>query len=199
MLLGDFAYASNSNRCADVSEFVYHGSKDQTLKILKSSTSTHGKKWVYATPDLAVAASFLVRAGDFHFGIGLDDNSVFSITERYKDSFALFKGAKGSIYKLSSDGFLINQTGWNLEVVNPDNVVVLEELPVIDAFDLLQKLESEGRLKLYYYPERPSWIPANDKDLVVKAVLWNEEKQLLKLHPHLKELLQEVQSQELAP
>lgn len=173
--------------------YVYHGSLAQNLKILKPHQSTHGKNWVYATPDLAIAASFLIGAGDFVFGIGLDDNKVFSITERYKGAFDLCKGLRGSIYKLSSDGFLSNQTDWDLEVVNPKEVLILDELPIIDAYEFLKQLEAEGRVKLYYYPDRPSWIPVDDSDIIRKAVLWTRGnfptagEELLQLHPNLKD------------
>ncbi|NGX52305.1 MAG: hypothetical protein KR126chlam5_00602 [Candidatus Anoxychlamydiales bacterium] len=54
---------------------------DPQSEILKPHQSTHRKNWVYAIPDLAMAASFLVRAGDFHFGNGVElVTSAFFIT-----------------------------------------------------------------------------------------------------------------------
>ncbi len=167
-----FSFADNDEFLVIQSKFVYHASLTQNLKILKPYQACHGKKWVYAAPNLAVATSFLTSASDFDFGIGIDDNGVFSITERYKGAFDLYKGMSGSIYKLSSDGFLSNQTTWDLEVVNPNEVQILEEKPIIDAFDFLKQLEAAGRLKLYYFPNRPSCFPLDDSDIIIKAVLW---------------------------
>ena len=126
-------------------------------------------------------------------GTIIDDNGVFSITERYPKTFDLYKGLSGSIYKLSSDGFLSNQTTWSLEIVNSNKVLVLEELPIIDTYNFLKQLETAGCLKLYHYPNKPSWSPLEDSDIIKKAVIWTREIssdvgiEFLQLHPHLKD------------
>lgn len=174
------------------SEYVYHGSLVKNLTILKPQKSTHGKDWVYGVSDPAIAASFIVKASDFDFAFAVDDDGVFSVTERYKGAFNLYKGESGSLYKLSSDGFLQGQTSWDVEAVSTEDASVLEEIVIADAYKFLKELESLGCIHLYYYPNRPSFIPADDSDLVSKAVLWTKEsatvrEQFLQLHPHLKE------------
>jgi hypothetical protein len=176
-----------------LAEYVYHGSSIHNLKQLKPSTSTHGVSWVYATPLLPVAASFMVEASDFDLAFTLDDKGKFCIVERYKKAFDLYKDHSGSIYTLSSTGFISHQTSWELEVINPKEVAVIEELRVDDIIEFLKRLEQEGQVKLYYYPDRPSQIPTNDSDLIEKALLWTKantpgvEGQFFRLHPHLKD------------
>jgi hypothetical protein len=188
-----FSFADNVTFPTVQSEYVYQGSSLQNLKSLKPLPSTQGKNWVIAMPDMAIAAGFIVNAGDFNFCWSIDDDGIFSITERYKGAFDLCKRATGSIYKLSSNGFVFHQTGWDPEVVNAQEVFVLEEFPISDIYEVLKQLEADGRLKLYYYPTRPSGIPVDDSDIIRKAVLWTRGnfpsagKEFLQLHPHLKD------------
>lgn len=40
-------------------KYVYHGSSNSNLKIIKTHRSTHLENWVYATPSKAIATIFL--------------------------------------------------------------------------------------------------------------------------------------------
>lgn len=172
------------------SDCVYHGSRVQNLKGIKPNLSTHGASYVYAASDLGIAASFIVAADDFDFAWTIDENGIFSIVERYPGAFELYKGLSGSIYTLSPKGFLHHQTSWDAELVSTEEAEVIEETQIEDVLAFLKLLDSEGKLKLYYYPDRPKSIPENDEDLIEKALDWMQmdpsiEKRFLKLHPDL--------------
>lgn len=173
-------------------EYVYHGSSRHHLKELRPSISRHGVNWIYATPFLAVATSFMIEANDFDFIFTFNDEGIYSIVERYKGALNLYH-REGSIYTLPSNDFLSHQTPSELEVVNSQPVRVLEELYVDDILQFLVYLEGKGQLKLYHYPHRPSHVPIDDRDLIDIALSWKKanmfgvEKQFFRLHPHLKE------------
>lgn len=70
---------------------VYHSSKTRGLKTILPSTSTHGRKWVYATKDLVLAALFLATTGgDFTCCIGRDKiTGKPYLCERFRGAFDL--------------------------------------------------------------------------------------------------------------
>ncbi len=173
---------------------LYHGSLAQNLKILKPQKSTHGESWVYATYDPAIAASFIATASDFDFTIIINEKGICSFVERYENAFDLYRGVEGSIYQLPAKKFLAYQTTWDAEFVSPEEAPVLKEQIIPDVYEFLKQLEAEGKIHLYYYPDRPSCIPADDSDIVEKAVLWSKEnapnntkEKFLTLHNHLKD------------
>ena len=52
-------------------EYVYHGSKEPGLKVMKPRNSTHQQKWVYASPSKAIATIFISNGGsDLYYHLG---------------------------------------------------------------------------------------------------------------------------------
>lgn len=190
-------YSSQAVTFSVKHKVLYHGSLTRNLKILKPQKSTHGESWVYATYDPAIAASFIATASDFDFTIIIDEVGICSIIERYENAFDLYRGVKGSIYQLPANKFLASQTTWSAEFVSPEETPVLKEQIIPDVYEFLKQLEAKGKIHLYYYPNRPPCIPADDSDIVRKAALWSKEdgssktaEAFLKLHPHLKDQYQ---------
>ena len=146
--------------------FVYHCSTIKGITEFRPQASTHGKSWVYATKHLAIAATFLGKWNDFDFALGTYDDNPPHLVERYKEAFKkIYSNSKGSIYKLSSDGFLENQTNFDEEVVNPNHVKVIEEIHINNAKEYLEELFEQGLLSLFYYPDRPSQMTKGDNDI----------------------------------
>ena len=124
---------SISNISAFGTQFVYHASPKSGLTKLEPSVSTHGKNWVYATKHIGIVAAYLGRWGDFDLGQGsCGEDSKVHLVERYKGAFQKVYGSSkgGSIYKLDAKGFLTGKTRFDLEVVNPSTVAVVEEIVV---------------------------------------------------------------------
>lgn len=160
------------NKAPRLSKYVYHCSPLSDVKTLNTRVGTHGKAWVYATKEMVMSAVFLGReGGDFTCMIGRNKDGIVYITERFKGAFDLRYKESGSIYKLSSKGFLENKTSWNEEVVSPAPVKVLEEIAVKDVREYLKGLEKEKRLIIAHYPER-YMLPENDTDLVSRGIEW---------------------------
>lgn len=173
---------------------VYHASRRQGLRLIKPRRSTHGKAWVYATVDPALAACFLGNlGGDFTCAVGRDPGTGKPfLCERFPGAFELrYRGVKGSIYVLPGEAFREGETGWEEEVVSPEPVVPLREIRVDDAARYLLALERSKKLLIVRYPEKIAGIPDDDEDLVWRAVVWYRRfgplvlRELGKYHPNL--------------
>ena len=97
----------------------------------------------------------------------------------------------GSLYTLSGKNFISGKTGWSAEVVSEfDEDVICEEY-IDNVFDKLKELNDKGELSLYLYPNRPSFIPKDNSDLIPKVIKWQKRginiEQFFKLYPELKE------------
>jgi hypothetical protein len=175
-------------------KYVYHSSKTQNLKTIIPKPSTHKIPWVYATKDIATTAMFLGEFSDFICQTGNGDNDIPYIFERFEGAFDLaFKDRKGSIYKLLGKNFKEGQTTWSAEVVSDQEEKVIEEYKVNNVIEYLEKLENEGKLKIYRYPEKFKYIPEDKSDLVERGVQWTIDfsedvlTQVQKYHPDILE------------
>lgn len=183
-----------------LSQYVYHASIVRGLRKLNPKKSTHGKVWVYATKHLEVAAAFLARWSDFDLALGRSASGKVYLAERYKNALeSVYRNSNGSVYVLSSKGFIEGMTQWEEEVVNPNEVQIQKEIEITDTWQYLQKLKTEGSLELYLYPERPADVPLDDSDLLEKVILWTHQmgsgdmkSRFLFLHPGLGARLEEM-------
>ena len=182
-------------------QYVYHASPTQNIKVINSHVSTHQKKWIYAKADPDRTVPFLGHWGDYDLALGSCDRSsgVEFIVERYKGAFdKAFKGHSGSIYQLSGKGFSINPQNAT-ELVYAEAAKVEEEYQISDTAAHLRSLQQKGKYKIYYFPSRPSCVPADDSDIIDKAVRWinigtfgDQKTIFLKRHPHLRDRLEEA-------
>ena len=135
------------------------------------------KNWVYATPSLAIATIFLSNKGnDLYYYIGGSGTkeSPIVLVERKKNMFKDIFNVSGTIYKLNGNNFLENQTGWSMEVVSNKDEEVVEEYTIDNVYNELIKLAKQGKLKLYFYPDRPNFIPFDNSDLIPKVKGWEK-------------------------
>ena len=158
-------------------KYVYHGSHIPDLKVIKPHKSTHQQNWVYATSSKAVATIFLSnKHSDLYYYLGgNDEDNNLVLVERKKGMFKDIFNVSGSIYKLSSKNFLNGITGWSMEVVSNREEQVLEEEKITDVYEELIKFNDEGKIKLYLYPNRPSYIPLDNSDLIPKVIRWSKK------------------------
>lgn len=158
-------------------KYVYHGSHIPDLKVIKPHKSTHQQNWVYATSSKAVATIFLSnKHSDLYYYLGgNDEDNNLVLVERKKGMFKDIFNVSGSIYKLSSKNFLNGITGWSMEVVSNREEQVLEEEKITDVYEELIKFNDEGKIKLYLFPNRPSYIPLDNSDLIPKVIRWSKK------------------------
>lgn len=152
---------------------LYHSSNLEGLKEIVPRKSTHGTPYVYATPFVEVATLFLTRWNDFLMTLVTtfeNDHLQIKIIERYPNAFKeIFEGKKGFIYLLDDENFKVS-TDWACERVSEQSEAVLESLLIEDVYQCIKDFESEGRIELYYYPNRPDDIPKDDTDMIQKAI-----------------------------
>ncbi len=159
------------------SKVVYHASRSQGLTLIKPSTSTHNRKWVYATRDIAVAAAFLSPVGgDFTCAIGRDhETGRMFVCERFQGAFDLrYEGVSGSIYVLPGELFMEAETHWDEEVISEHPIRPIREIRVANVKEYLLSLADEEKLILRSYPDKMPGIPDDDEDLVYRAAIWHK-------------------------
>ncbi|MBD3329274.1 hypothetical protein GF357_02155 [Candidatus Dojkabacteria bacterium] len=153
---------------------VYHSSHIKGLKKLEPKESTHGEKWVYATKDIPTSAMFIGKNYDLINQIGTW-KGVPSIYERFKGALKYaYKGQSGSIYVLDGKTFEEGKTSWSAEVISTQPVEVIEEIHIEDAYEYLQKLHNEGKIKIYEYPNTPRGGLENKEDIIKRVVEWTK-------------------------
>ncbi len=175
--------------------YVYHGSPISGLTYIEPRISTHGKKYVYATKDKALALVFLQKHNDYLTNISYTDDGKLELTERVVDVFKdIFKGKSGFLYYLDSTNFLEGQTSFSPEVVSEVTEQVLHCDTISCCYAKLQEMALNNEIVFYTYPDRPDYIPKDDSDLIRKTKLFiehsNNKEEIIQYaidkHPHLK-------------
>ena len=152
---------------------LYHGSTIGNLKVLKPKISTHGHPYVYATPLIGIAVGYLGKWNDFDISTGTYNNIPYMV-ERYPNAMKRIFKNTGYIYtvdsklftnKIENDG-KIEMMGFELVSSNP--VKVLGMRTIDNPYEYILDLPSDD-INVYLYPDRPDFIPKNDRDLLDKA------------------------------
>ena len=173
--------------------YVYHGSSVPNLKIIKPRKSAHIKEWVYGSPSIAVSTIFLSPMhSDYYYHLEGDGvNYDLILVERKEGMFREIFNYNGYIYILDGTNFKSGLTGWTAEVVSEHEEKVIDTIYVENIYEELIRLNREGKLKLYLYPLRPSYIPLDNSDLIPKVIRWQERglniDRFFEIYPELKE------------
>ena len=181
-------------------KYVYHGSSIPNLKIIKPNESTHMKKWVYACASKAISIIFLSPLGnDLYYSSGDGINYPVELVERKKGMFKKIFDCSGYIYKLDATNFKSGQTSWTAELVSDKEEKVIETIYIENVYKELIKLNEEGLIKIYLYPERPNRIPNDNSDLIYKVIKWQKNgfdiNKFYKLYPELKDKFLQISSE----
>ena len=175
-------------------EYVYHGSNIPNLKIIKKHKSTHMQEWVYACYSKAIATIFLSPLhSDLYYVLSGDGRKYpVELIERKQGMFKKIFNCSGYIYRLNSSNFKENQTGWSAEVVSDKDEKVISSKYIENVYDELIKLNDDGQIKLYLYPNRPNYVPLDNSDLIPKVLRWYKNgfdiNKFYDLYPELKEM-----------
>jgi len=115
---------------------------------------------------------FLGNHSDIINQTGFTDGTPY-IAERFEGALEYaYKNKTGSIYTLKGLDFMAGMTTFTREFVCDHSCEVVEEQKIDDALIEVLQLESEGRVKIYRYPNLPFWMPADKSDLIEKVVEW---------------------------
>lgn len=183
-------------------EYVYHGSKIHGLKELIPHKSTHGV-YVYATKSKEIATIMSKKCGDdATYSLTTNKEGKLDLVERLPHAFDKMFSNDFSLYMLDNSLFKNINTGFN-EVVSDTVVPVIKEESYDSLMDAIKKLAEDGLINIYYFPNRPDYIPADDSDLIDKIrniYIKKMQKQYTNreiarwifLHPNLEEELRQI-------
>lgn len=153
--------------------------------------SHHGKCYVYGARNPVVSTLFIVPWNDYIFRVGYDMDQLY-IVENYEGAFQqIFANQKGCLYGLDSRTFQKNNKLWHGELVSEYQARVLDVVEYDNILNVLLDYVQKGQLCMYDYPNRPSFYPNDDDDLLIKAVKnierfgECEKEKFLSAHPHL--------------
>ncbi|HLE11359.1 MAG: hypothetical protein A2504_17060 [Bdellovibrionales bacterium RIFOXYD12_FULL_39_22] len=158
-------------------KYVYHGSHVQNMKVLIPIEGSHKKPWVYAAKEIEYCATFIHRkgtGGDFSsVSYRDDDTGLMCICERYSGALdRMYDGVSGSIYILPGETFREDDMTFDAEVISEVAVRPVEEIKISNMKEFLLQQCKENKFKIYFHPNRPSWVPTDDEDIVFKAVIY---------------------------
>lgn len=152
-----------------MNKYVYHGTSIGGIKVLKPNVSTHLKPYVYATTNKVIALLFMSHSnGDLDTvisGCGTVNNPCV-LVERWNGAFNKRYNKPGYLYELNSNNFKKEDGLWEPEVVSEVEEKVIKEVYISCIFDELIKHSKKGEIKLFMYPDRPSYIPVDNSDLI---------------------------------
>lgn len=182
---------------------LYHGSKVHNMKVIEPRESTHGN-YVYATPVKALAIHFSKRCGDdltYDIGHYTSKEGPWELVEKIPGAFEKMYSNDSSLYTISDDTFKDINTGFE-EVVSEEPVDVISEEYYESVFDAIVKLEKEGLIKIYRYPNKPEGRPKDNSDIIDKWRFYKEKlgrthdkykfDRLFGLHPELMDKINEL-------
>lgn len=136
---------------------LYHISPVHGLKELLPHASTHSAAYVYAVRSLTTGLLFGTPHDDFDFFID-EAEGIAVLMECYPGAFdRIFDGVSCAIYELPEEGFQSGITGWDAELVCPQAVPVLREIPVPSLRERLLAEEAAGRLRIHRYEKSAAY------------------------------------------
>lgn len=144
------------------SKVYYHVSNVPNLKVLEPRISTHGKKWVYATPypHLALLFGSTKSMGDFDGICGMTSEGEKMIpffVEAYEGALKrTFQGESCSIYEVDKKDFVDGKTSFSAEVVSEKPVKILKETRIDDLYECLLDLIEKKEIVFQPYSDKSS-------------------------------------------
>ena len=114
---------------------LYHASKQAGIKELIPQVSTHGKEYVYALDHRITAILFGAPKDDFDIILDETDGKPV-IFECYPNALRKIYSKKSCfVYGVDEEGFLLNKTGWEPELVCEHTVPVISEEKIENIYD----------------------------------------------------------------
>jgi hypothetical protein len=136
-------------------KFLYHGSQIQGIKEFVPKEAGYGKKYVYATSEIALAVIFSCKGRSSYianWGTGKNPGNVPFFTERKKGIInELYSGKEASIYVFSREGFYHDKRMSSHEWISEKKVKPIKEIKIKDVKKYLMRLSKEGKIKITLY------------------------------------------------
>ena len=174
----------------------YHASQTRGLRVLLPSVSTHGKAYVYAIRNRLTALLFGAPKDDFDLLLD-EQNGVPVAFEAYPGALQRVYSGKGcSLYEVSEDSFLPDQTGWEPEWVSTRAVPVLREERVEDLYGELLRAASQGDCLLRRYSEEEAYRAFLKEELSERVLQFGLTKERMDADPRFQRYLNRILTEE---
>lgn len=139
-----------------MTEYAYHCSSEGGIEEFEPKVSSHGKAYVYATPNKSLALVFGVKGhNDFwvHPSYNYKDNTcVFTeMSPNALDKY--YRGKSAYLYTVNKDEFT-ECTGWKGEICSPNPVKPLKVEYIEDLGQAILKEQKTGHLTFIPFEER---------------------------------------------
>lgn len=134
-------------------EILYHGSPKK-LDVLKPFVSTHGKAYVYASPDYNFALCYAGKPwDDFKINQSVYNGHVV-LTEIEKGAFREYFDCPGYMYSFPADEFKTFPGAGKSELVSTSEVHATDVRYIPNVLSEIKNSD----IKLYTYPNLPTFI-----------------------------------------
>lgn len=178
--------------------FVYHGSPQGDLPVLKARKGTHQKECIYATDSEAVALLFMGKGrGDLDVMIATIDG-MLSLVERRPGILKQLYDKSGFLYELDGRTFEHYDYLWSREVISFESELApLRCILIPNILEAIQEQEQNGALKVYRYPDRPLQMPLDNSDLIDEYISMERKGctgvvgDLLEVYPEFSDIVRE--------
>lgn len=178
---------------------VYHGSPCGDIKQLTRRISTHQKKFVYATKNPVIALLFMGKGmGDLDTAISYSSHGKVTLVERRPGILEKLYLKSGYLYELDGTNFEHYDYLWDPEVISFSDEPVLRCTRIDNILQQPLLMQEQGKIKIYRYPDRPSFIPLDNSDLIEKYVGFskmghpNAIRHLLEVYPEFQDRVEEI-------
>ena len=163
---------------------LYHVSKIPNLTVLQPHVSTHGKAYVYATPNVECSLFFggNMSFGDFDGIYGVDNNIAY-FYEAYKGALKRrFDNAVCYIYEVDPSTFIEGKTTFNGELVSEKPVKILNCKKIESIYNILLELNNQSKIILHFYQDSEEYkniIDAHIADRIVRFNVLNHKNDII--------------------
>lgn len=184
-----------------MNKIVFHGSNNGMIKKFAPIESTQHGKYVYATENFEIAGIFGFKMSSIARTLMFDNFGNLIVCERIKD-YMKNNDCPVFIYAMDGKNFeYFDKDNWgNHEVRTTQRVKPKKIIKFDSAVEMLKQFANEGKIKLYFYPEKPEFLPKNDYDLIQNAAsiyAMNKKNidsldELLLVHPNFKNAIEVI-------
>ena len=130
--------------------YLYHGSRIQNLRILSPQNAGYNEVLVCATTEKAFAAIFINRKGSLLASWGRINKIPYYCERKPRIFNECYKNQKSSIYILLESDFYCDKKRWIEERVSKNTVNVIYEIKINDIANYLLTLDKQGNLKIIF-------------------------------------------------
>ena len=137
-------------------EYAYHCTSNGDIKEFIPHVSSHGKAYVYATPNKSLALVFGVpEHGDYVVHPLYDSiSNTCTFVEMQPDALAkYYRGKSAYLYTVNKDNFT-ETTGWKGEICSSNPVKPIKVEYIEDLEQAILNEQKSGRLELIQFDER---------------------------------------------